>query len=655
MMPFPSHRVAGATTVAVLVTWIAAGCAGAGQDVGAGGDWPVYGADPGGSKYSRLATINRDNVSGLQLAWEWKVGEHAIPETDSTRAARPGTFQVTPLAINDTLYLSTPFNRVIALDGATGQEYWTFDPEAYTWGQPSNGTGFVHRGVAAWTDGQERRIFINSRWRLFALDAHTGLPISTFGEGGQVDLSANLLWSVRKTHYTNTSPPVVYRDLIIVGNGVGDRLTYRNDPPGQVQAFDVRTGRHVWTFNTMPQAGEYGNETWEDDAWRYTGHTNVWAPFTVDTSRGLVYLPVSTPSNDFYGGARKGDNLFAESVVCLDANTGERVWHFQTIHHGLWDYDLPAPPTLLTIRVDGRSIDAVAVPTKTGFIFTFDRTTGEPVWPIEERAVPASDVPGERAAPRQPFPTRPAPFAQQGFSVESVVDFTPALRELATREVERYRTGPMFTPPSLDGTILMPGLIGGAGWGGGAFDPETGWLYVKATNSPALIRLMMPASSDTIQAEFSFDRSARLSLPREWTDASGQTYDLSDIPIAKPPYGTVTAIDMNTGTHRWQVPVGDTPDVRNHPLLQSLDLPPLGVSGAPGPVVTRGGLVFVTGGGSSLYALDKATGVTLWESDLGQIGYAVPMTYATNDGRQFVIIATGSGDSANLKAFALPE
>ena len=622
-----------------------------------GTSWPFYGGDPGGMKYSPLASINRDNVNHLAPAWEWTVGEAAIPQTDSTKAARPGNFQVTPLMINDTLFLSTPFNRVVALDAHTGRLLWSYDPGAYRYGQPSNGTGFVHRGVATWTDGNQRRIFMNSRWRLIAIDAATGQPISTFGANGEVDLTATILWKVNQLHYTNTSPPVVYKDLVIVGNGVGDRLTYPNDPPGDVQAFDVRTGRLVWRFNPIPQPGELGNETWEDEAWRRTGHTNVWAPFTVDPVRGLVYLPVSTPSNDFYGGDRKGANLFAESIVCLDANTGKRVWHYQTIHHGLWDYDLPAPPSLITIRPGGRTIDAVALVTKQGFVFTFDRTTGEPVWPLEERPVAPSDVPGERAWPSQPFPTRPAPFAKQGFTLDDVLDVTPQIKALALAEVQKYRTGPVFTPPSLQGTIQMPGIIGGAGWGGAAFDPETGTLYIKATNSPYLARLWQPPPSDTINARYSFDRSASLGIraPAEVTDGDAQGRAPRPLPVNQPPYGTLVAIDMNAGEHRWQVTVGDTPWMREHPLLKGLDLPPLGVTGSPGPIVTGGGLVFLTGGGSVLYAFDKTSGRILWQHYLGQVGYSVPMTYQTSAGRQFVVIATGEDDHAVLKAFALRE
>jgi quinoprotein glucose dehydrogenase len=619
-------------------------------------DWPAWGRDAGATKYSPLAQIDRTNVTRLAQVWEWRTGERAIPETDSTRAARPGNFQATPLAIGGTLYLSTPFNRVVALDGATGRELWRFDPGVYRAGQPSNGTGFVHRGVATWSDGRERRIFIAARWRLIALDARTGTPIPSFGANGEVDLTADLTRPVNRLHYTNTSPPLVWGDLVIVGNGVGDRLTYRGDPPGDVQAFDVRTGRRVWRFNPIPRPGEFGNETWEEESWRHVGHTNVWAPMSIDAARGLLYLPVSTASNDFYGGARKGDNLFGESIVCLDARTGERRWHFQIVHHGVWDYDPPTAPVLTTVRRDGRTIDAVVQLTKQGLAFVFDRVTGAPVWPIEERPAAPSDVPGERLARTQPFPTRPAPFTKLGFDESDLIDFTPALRTLALRAVQPYRMGPLYTPPSLEGTIMLPGVIGGAGWGGGAFDPETNTLYVKASNQPALIRLIQPPMSDTIQAAYAFDRGASLRWPELTAEDSARVGGSPrGLPLHKPPYGTLTAIDMNTGEHRWQVPAGDSPDVRRHPLVAHLDLPQLGVAGSPGPIVTAGGLVLLSGGGSALYAHDKLTGAVLWSSDLGASAYSNPMTFATRDGRQLIVIAVGSGANAVLKAFALPD
>ena len=617
------------------------------------GEWPVYGGDPGAAKYSSLTDINRGNVGQLKEAWRWKVGEQAIAATDSTLAARPGNFQATPLMIGDTLFFSTPFNRVVAMDAATGRPYWTYDPGAYRAGQPSNGTGFVHRGVATWTDGKRRVILMNSRWNLIAIDAATGTLVRTFGDTGVVDLTAQLRRPVVKRHYTNTSPPVVYGNLVIVGNGVGDRLRYPNDPPGDVQAFDVTTGKRIWSFHTIPDSSEFGVNTWDDGSWRTTGHTNVWAPFSVDVARGLVYLPVSTPSNDWYGGERKGDGLFGESVVCLDAKTGKRRWHFQLVHHGLWDYDPPAPPVLGRITVKGRSIDAVFVPTKMGFLFVFDRVSGKPVWPIVERAVPQSDTPGERSSPTQPMPTTPAPFSVQGFTDDAVVDFTPDIRRRALDVLHKYRFGPLFTPPSAQGSIIMPGSIGGAGWGGGAFDPATATIYIKTTNGPVMYRIFKTeARSDTIDFSYTADLvNSSVSVP---LDSGGSRR--AGIPLNKPPYGAMVAIDLNTGKTKWRIPFGDTPEIRDHPALRGVPLPPLlGVAGAPGPIVTKGGLLFATGGGTTLYALDKTSGRTLWSASLGREGYAVPMTYRTRAGTQYVVIATGAGNNAELVAFALPR
>ncbi len=636
---------------AASVTLMAVGCVpDQGEPSGATsmaeGDWPAYGGDAGAMRYSPLTEINRTNVAELAPAWTWETGEEPLPGPRLPvpgERVRPGNFQNTPVVINDTMYVSTPYNRVVALDAPTGRVIWSYDPKTTDWGQPPNGTGFVHRGVAVWSGSEGRRIFLNSRWRLIALDAATGEVIESFGDGGEIDLTAQLLWPTNRLHFTQTSPPVVFENLVILGNGVWDGFVYERDPPGNVQAFDVHTGELVWNFNLIPQDGEVGIETWEDESWSRVGHTNAWAPMSVDRERGLLYVPVGTPSNDYYGGARLGDNLFAESLVALDARTGERVWHFQAVRHGLWDYDLPAQPSLFPVTVDGRHIDAVVVSSKMGFLYTFDRVTGEPVWPIEDRPVPASSVPGERAAETQPFPTKPAPFAKQGFTEEDVIDFTPELRAEALGIVRRYRLGSLYTPPSLEGTVTRPGVIGGGNWGGTAVDPETGWLYVKSTNNPAVLKLAEADPSRT-EGSYGIDRSRR-----SFRLANG-------LPVHKPPYGTLTAIDMSTGDLVWQIPIGDTPNVRHHPALAGIDLPDrLGVTGAPGPIVTRGGLVFLSGGGDVLYAIDSETGEELWSADLGQGAYANPMTFRSEDGRQFVVIATGRGAGASLRAFALPR
>jgi quinoprotein glucose dehydrogenase len=555
-------------------------------------DWPFYGGDQASTKYSRLDQIRRTNVRDLQVAWEWKTGEAPLKEFGTS----PGVFEVTPLMIGGRLYLSTPYNRVVALDPETGRQIWAYDPKAYEDGQVPNGTGFVHRGVALWRDGSNGRlrVFLNSRYHLIALDAETGKPVESFGDNGIVNLAHGLVWEINPKHYTNTSPPVVYKDLIIVGNGVADKLVYKNDPPGDVRAFHARTGKLVWTFHTIPQKGEFGNDTWGEGSSTFTGHTNVWAPMSLDESRGLLYLPVSTPSNDFYGGRRPGQNLFADSIVCLDAATGKRKWHYQLVHHGLWDYDMPAPPSLVTIAVNGRKIDAVVQLTKMGFVFVFDRVSGKPVWPIEERPVPASDVSGEHAWPTQPFPTRPPAISPRGVTLDDAFDLTPELRAEAQAEMKKYRLGPLFTPPSLEGTIMRPGVIGGANWGGGAFDPETGMLYVKTTaNQPAIARVAKPEQRPgEMDAEYAMAR-----------DLGGTFHN--GLPLLKPPYGQLTAINLNTGGLAWQVPFGDNARLRSHPALRGAKLPAkLGAAGAQGAIVTKGGLIFVGGGDSAFHAVD---------------------------------------------------
>ncbi len=607
--------------------------------------WPYYGADQGGSHFSSLDDVNRTNVARLTVAWEWRTREKALDRFGT----RPGAFEATPLAIDDVLYFTTPYNRVVALESDTGREMWTFDPKAYEDGQPPNGTGFVHRGIAAWRDGGKLRLFLNSRYRLFCLDATTGAPVASFGDGGSIDLSRGLVWAINKKHYTNTSPPVVYRDLVILGNGVGDRLAYKNDPPGDVRAFDARTGKQVWSFHTIPQPGEFGNETWKNDSWAFTGHTNVWAPMTLDERRGLLYLPVSTPSNDFYGARRPGQNLFADSLVCLDAATGRRKWHYQLVHHGLWDYDNPAPPSLVTIDVGDPSgpIDAVVQLTKQGFAFVFDRVTGRPVWPIEERAVPASDVTGEQAWPTQPFPSKPPALTEQGVTLDDAFDATPQLKAAAQAELKKYRLGPVFTPPTLRGTVQRPGIIGGANWGGAAFDPRVGVLFLKTTNQANIVRLGKPDRSranpraDEVDAELvrSGDTNAEF---------------MNGLPLLKGPYGHIVAVDLNNGTIKWRVPFGDTPSVRSHPALAGVAVPAaLGVAGAPGVIATAGGLVVAGGGDLALHALDSSTGAELWRAPLARRANATPMTYRSGSGRQLIAIATGGGEDAALVAFAL--
>ena len=436
-----------ALLVTAALVSIAVACSGETDDTTG---WPFVGSDQAHTKYSVAFEITAANVGELEIVWRWEPNEAPLEEYET----RPGPFQATPIMVDGVLYLSTMYTRVAALDAETGEELWTFDPRAYEGGPIGAGpTGFKHRGIAYWSDTDDARILLNSRDRLYSIDAATGELDADFGEGGSVDLTEGHGRAVSRFEFDQTSPPVVFEDSVIVGSRVPDGVQREFDPPGTVQAFDARTGERRWVFFTVPQSSDdFGADTWEDESWRYTGHANVWGLMSLDAERGLLYVPTSTPSSDYWGGRRKGANLFAESLVALDARTGERRWHFQTVHHGLWDYDLSAAPNLVTITVDGREIDAVAQVSKHGFTFVFDRTTGEPVWPITERAVDTvTDVPGEELYPTQPFPTKPPPFARQGVSLEDANDLTPEIHALAVAEMERFRLGPLFTPPSLQG------------------------------------------------------------------------------------------------------------------------------------------------------------------------------------------------------------
>ena len=626
-------------------------------------EWPYVGGEQSHTKYSVLADITRANVDQLEIAWQWDPAEQPLPEYGT----RPGAFEATPLMIDNVVYLSTMYARVVALDAETGDQLWAFDPKSYEHG-PRGGPpgGFKHRGVAFWRDGDTMRLFLNSRDRLYAIDAGTGQLVDSFGEAGSV-LLTDFREDVTREAFDQTSPPVVFEDLVIVGSRVPDRVQRRFDPPGSVQAFDVRTGERRWVFFTVPQSNDaFGADTWEDQSWRYTGHANVWGLMSLDEERGLLYIPTSTPSSDFWGARRLGANLFAESLVCLDARTGERQWHFQAVHHGLWDYDLTAPPNLVTITVDGRTIDAVAEVSKQGFTYVFDRVTGEPVWPIEERPVDTTtDVPGERPHPTQPFPTKPPPFSGQGVTLDDANDLTPEINALAREEMSQFRLGPLFTPPSLRGTLQRPQIGGGANWGGGAFDPETGLLYVRTTEGTTTIEICQNDGSDPIvDGEYvSLLGGAGSSCggdqtQREWQDRRPERPSaLRGIPLIGPPYAYLAAIDLNKGEIAWRVPFGEgSQRIRNHPLLRGVDLPErLGTPGSNGPMVTGGGLVFLGGGDPYLYAFDKETGEEVWRGATDYRTSGNPMTYRARSGRQFVVIATGAGPDAALVAFAVPE
>jgi glucose dehydrogenase len=605
-------------------------------------EWAYAGSEQSQTKYSAAADITPSNVSQLAVAWQWRPNERALPD-----GTQPGNFQATPLMIDDVLYLSTPFNRVVALNAETGAELWAFDPKAYLDG-PGINLYYQHRGVAFWREGNESRIFMNSHDRLFSLDAKTGQLVTSFGQNGYAMLREALKNHDNKIEMRQVSPPVIYKNLVIVGSSIPDRLQYKGDPPGAVQAFDVRTGKRVWVFYTIPEPGEFGAETWENDSWAITGHANVWGAMALDETRGFLYVPTSTPSSDYYGGRRPGANLFAETLLCLDASTGKRLWHFQAVHHGLWDYDFPAAPNLVTIAVDGRSLDAVAQVSKQGFTYVFDRVTGQPVWPIEERPVDtATDVPGEKPWPTQPFPTRPPAFTPQGVTLEDANDLTPEIKALALELMKKFRLGPMFTPPSLRGTLMRPSNTGGANWGGAAFDPETGLLYVRTSNYVYVNQVCKNDGSDSrIDAEYRNYCTGVAAAPEG---------PLGAIPLTKPPYAEVVAINLNKGEIAWRVPFGEGSEaLRGHPLLKGLTLPArLGTPGNAGSIVTKGGLVFVGSGEPYLYAFDKATGREVSRVPTGFRVSANPMTYKTRSGRQFVVVATGTGSDAALVGVAL--
>ena len=600
-------------------------------------EWTHWGGDPGGTKYTTLTGIAPANLPRLDIAWQWKHWETPLDEYRTT----PGFFESTPLMIDGVLYVTTPYNNVAALDAESGREIWRFDGEAYTLGQVLSGSGWKHRGPAFWRDGDRLRIVMNSRHRLFMLDAQTGTPVPSFGNNGHVQLTEG-------PNVVQSSPPTVYRDLVIVGSQVPDRLIGREEQ-GDVRAFDARTGRLVWTFSPVPQSATApGAETWENESWRHGSHANVWAPMALDEARGLLYLPTSTPNNDYYGGNRPGANLFADSLVCLDAATGEMKWHFQTVHHGLWDYDLPAQPNLVTITVDGKQIDAVAQVTKQGFTFVFDRVTGAPVWPIEERPVPThTDIPGEKPYPTQPFPTRPPAFIPQGISLDDANNLTPEIQARAREHLGTFQIGPLYTPPVLAGTLQRPELWGGANWGGASFDPELGYLYVRANHSIGLNTGGRNPAADAAAAAGRGGGAPRLSVNLP-----------GGLPPISPPYSLLTAIDLNKGEIAWQAPLGEgSPSLRSHPLLAGVELPDrLGsTTNRGGALVMKTGLVMIGGGDGYLYAFDKKTGKETWRTAIPFNHAANPMTYRTRSGKQFLVVATGAGADNALVAFSIRD
>jgi len=682
-------------------------------------DWPHYLGDAGSSHYSSLSEISRGNVQRLRVAWEYHSGD--------ARENR-SQIQCNPLVIAGVVYCTSPELKALALDGATGKELWRFDPFA---GEKDPGAG-VNRGVVYWADGSDHRILYAVGHYLYALQAQTGQPIPTFGNHGRVDLKEGLGRDVRNLFVGVSSPGIVFRDLLIQGT----RVSEGPGPvaPGHLRAYNIRTGKIAWTFHTIPYPGEFGYETWPPDAWKSIGAANNWAGMSLDEKRGILYAPLGSAAFDFWGGNRLGQDLFANCLVALDAATGKRLWHYQLFHHDLWDRDPPAPPNLVTVHRGGKSIDAVAQVTKSGYVFVFDRQTGEPIFPIQEKPVPMSDLQGESAWPTQPFPEKPAPFTRQTFSADQITDLSPQSYKAVLERFVKVRPHLPFMPPSREGTIIFPGFDGGAEWGGAAVDPNKGILYVNANEMPWILTMVevnqkggpelssgqqiyqqicaachgLNRSGDPARAfpslvdiqkklkkadilklletgkgtmpSFAFlsiaQREAVASLllgevpgPHEGGTgaASEQTVlqepyshtgynrwlDPKGYPAVKPPWGTINAIDLNTGEYVWRNTLGEFAE------LTAAGVPPTGTENYGGPMVTAGGVLFIAASkDEKMHAFDQKTGKLLWQAKLPAGGYATPCTYEIR-GKQYVLIACGGGKMGTKSgdayvAFALP-
>ena len=689
------------------------------------GDWVAYTSDIRGTKYSPLDQINASNFNKLEVAWRFK--------TDNLGTRPEFKLEGTPLAVHGVLYTTAGTRRsVIALDGKTGELIWS---HSYREGQraaiaPRQLSG---RGVAYWTDGKndERVIYMTTGYRLIELNAKNGSMIQSFGESGVVDLKKGAVVGKGQQIDLETgeigihSTPLVVKDVVIVGSSFKEGMTVKthNNTKGLVRAFDVRTGKLLWTFNTIPRPGEFGNDTWENESWAINGNTGVWTQMTADEEAGLVYLPVEDPTSDFYGGHRPGNNLFGDSLVCVDVKTGQRKWHFQVAHHPIWDYDLSSAPILMDITVNGKPVKAVALPSKEAFLYVFDRITGQPVWPIEERPVPQSDVPGEKTSPTQPFPTKPPAYARQSISLDDLIDFTPDLNAEAKRIVSRYKLGPMFLPgvvSKVEGplaALTIGTTAGGTNWPGAGGDPETHIVYAQASNhSVAPIGLVEPppnfsdiryvagsagqpfveregpgfgSAADAPQRPGRGGEGGRgaapagaaagaaggapargaaaggAAQPPSPPQGGGGGLTVQGLPLLKPPYGLLNAIDLDKGEIKWQVPHGDTPDaVRNSPLLKGMNIPKTGLPGSVGLFVTK--TLVVLGDpsvtttpdhprGAMLRAYDKQTGKEVGAVWMPAPQSGSPMTYKGADGRQYIVIAISGGNySGEYLAFALP-
>lgn len=672
--------------------------------------WSAATGGPDGQRYSALTQMNRENVRNLELAWKFDTGDEF-----------PGSeMQCNPIIVDGVLYATTPKLRVIALEAATGRRRWVFDPFA---GEKSVGKQ-RNRGLVYWAAGENQRIFVAAAQYLYALDAKSGRPIASFGEAGRIDLREGLGRPPETLSVSATSPGVVYKDLLIVGTIVSEDLP---SAPGHIRAYDVRTGAIKWTFHTIPQPGEFGYSTWPKDAYTYTGGVNAWSGLTLDAARGLLFVPTGSAAFDFYGANRTGDNLFANCLIALKAGTGQRVWHYQVVRHDVWDRDLPAPPTLVRVTRNGKLVDAVAQITKSGFVWVFDRDTGNPLFPVETRAVPASDVDGETLSRQQVLPLAPAPFARQQLTEDLLTTRTPEAHAAVLERLRKLRSGPQFTPPSLQGTVVFPGFDGGGEWGGAAYDPDSHLLYVNSNEMAWVLRLVprsrgvasaralylrdcagchrpdlrgtppefpslenisarlndrqiaaiirkgagrMPAfskwSNEAVTAVASFLRTGNdphigdaglTAAPgmRYAIDGYNKFLDPDGYPAIAPPWGTLNAINLDTGEYAWKIPFGEIPELAAKGLRNT------GSENYGGPVATAGGLLFIgaTDHDRKFHAYDKSTGELLWETELNAGGNATPAVYEVN-GRQFVVIAAGGGKSGapsggSYYAFALPR
>jgi quinoprotein glucose dehydrogenase len=694
--------------------------------------WAVYKADAASTSYSPLTHINKENVALLKSAWTFH-------PRDARAGSRFANAECNPIIIDGVMYATSARHRLYAINASTGSSIWSFDP--FNGGEG----GGINRGVAYWEDGSDRRILYTAGDNLYAQNATTGQLIPGFGRGGKVSMNVGMRGDTALISVVPTSPGVVFHDLLIIGCEVSELF---GAEPGYIRAYDIRTGQLVWTFHTIPHPGEAGYETWPPDAWKYVGGVNSWGGMSVDEKRGIVFVPLGSPAYDFYGADRKGANLYGNCIVALDAKTGKRIWHFQTVHHDLWDYDLPAPPNLVTIERDGKIVDAVAQTTKTGFLFVLDRETGEPLFPVEERPVPASNLDGEEAWPTQPFPVKPLPYARQHMTRDDLTHFSPGSYDSLLKKFNSMRYEGLFTPPDVRGTLMLPGTRGGSNWGGGAFDPDRAVLYVKSSDSPEIDHIQrveretersalspysegkalylrycanchgrdrngdeplfpslrnlkdkvneniarakitkgsgrMPAFGNILQGK----EEAILSFlyeKRESKPAAGESdvfeihnnrvaiqdvaqpdttplylnmtafshwYDPEGKPSITPPWGMLTAINLNTGDFEWQVPVGNIPELRQE------GAPETGMEGYGGPIVTAGGLVFIGGTRDRKFrAFDKESGALLWETTLPGVANATPCTYMA-DGKQFVAVSV-SGYPENpagcIMAFAMP-